>query len=230
MMNTPRFHARFAGIQLLLMAIIAGVAYGYAFTTLSQPPAELSSFDGNVPAWLCFLGFALIALLDIGVARSLCHAFPQKGTLIKWICALRFGYAICLVIAMLPLYGLLNQSSEFWSHREGIESALNAFSSMWSHSLVLFGLHLILLAYLFIRERDLPSWLGYLLLLGGLIYSVHHGLIWCSPAYASHQAAIEQLIAFPSAIGELILAVWLIYAPKKVFAPTSVSTSVSAAD
>ena len=90
-----------------------------------------------------------------------------------------------------------------------IANLLN-FLQVWSLGLLVFGVHLLVLSRLIIRSGIMPRWVGLLMVVAALCYmstSVAN-LLW--PGYQHYKSLIESLTALPMALGELVLAGWLI--------------------
>jgi hypothetical protein len=79
--------------------------------------------------------------------------------------------------------------------------AIGAFRSQFSFSLILFGVHLVLLGWLFWRSTHLPRWLGVILAVDGLGW-----ILLISGRYVG----VNLEFLFVTSFGELVLLVWLI--------------------
>jgi hypothetical protein len=59
---------------------------------------------------------------------------------------------------------------------------IGAYRAGWSLSLVLFGLHLLVVGFLFARSNYLPRWLGWILMADGLAWVVDRLSEYVAPA------------------------------------------------
>ena len=90
-------------------------------------------------------------------------------------------------------------------------SNLQLFDKIWSIGLIVFGLHLIGLGYLSIKSKSVPKLLGYLLYFGGISYTLLHTSIQLSLFNTKTLNTIENILALPMALAEILLAFWLLY-------------------
>jgi hypothetical protein len=79
--------------------------------------------------------------------------------------------------------------------------AVGAFRSQFAFSLILFGVHLLLLGWLFWRSTYLPRWLGVILSLDGLGWIL---------LITSRYLGVNLEFLFVTSFGELVLLAWLI--------------------
>lgn len=77
----------------------------------------------------------------------------------------------------------------------------DAFQAIWDAALAVFGLHLLVVATLFVRGCAPPSWVGILVALAGVGYLVDDALV-----AGNGEAAIGQF----TFVGEVVLLVWLL--------------------
>jgi hypothetical protein len=127
------------------------------------------------------LSLFLVVGLDVVVAWALRHVFSpvDKGisTLAAW---LRIAYAAAFAVAISRLVGVLGLLNKH-SDRAGFSTThlhtlalqrINTFTDIWDAGLVLFGLHLLVIAYLAYRSGDVPKLLAVLVAIAGLGYLV----------------------------------------------------------
>lgn len=93
---------------------------------------------------------------------------------------------------------------------------LNGHEHGWIIGEVFFGFHLFLLGYLVYRSDYIPRILGAFLIVGGLAYLTNDFANFLLANYADYEAALIMVVAVPSMIGELGLAVWLLVKGRKV--------------
>lgn len=203
-----------AGISLIVMAMAAGFAYGFAQDKLVDVSAEImkqnllenqSLFYAVLAAW------ALIFTTDLIVSKALFNVFRHTNRRISAITALvRIAYTLMLGVGILQLSSLVPLLN---GHEIKVDVRLPfaLFERIWSAGLIIFGFHLIGLGYLSIKSKFIPALLGYLLYLAGVSYILIHAArqfaLFGQPVIDS----AETILAIPMALGELLLAIWLIY-------------------
>lgn len=203
-----------AGISLIVMAMAAGFAYGFAQDKLVDVSAEImkqnllenqSLFYAVLAAW------ALIFITDLIVSKALFNVFRHTNRRISAITALvRIAYTLMLGVGILQLSSLVPLLN---GHEIKVDVRLPfaLFERIWSAGLIIFGFHLIGLGYLSIKSKFTPALLGYLLYLAGVSYILIHAArqfaLFGQPVIDS----AVTILAIPMALGELLLAIWLIF-------------------
>ena len=84
-----------------------------------------------------------------------------------------------------------------------VRMLIGGFRAGWSLSLVLFGLHIVVIGFLFARSTYLPRWLGWVLIADGSAWVVDRLTEYVSPS-----ASLSFLSVF--FVGEIMLMVWLL--------------------
>ncbi|MGR6544085.1 DUF4386 domain-containing protein [Paenibacillus tundrae] len=212
------------GFGLLLMAVAAGFAFGYAHSELmvegnAQETVQNLIFRNNLYK-AEIIGWIIVWLCDI-VVTCTCYLFFKKlNKKLAVICAclrlvytLLLGWAVINLIFILPLIQkIVHVSGEFAiSHGEQIMSYLQNFQDVWSVGLIVFGSHLMILGILVLKADEAPKWIAILLLLASVGYFVIHSLELIGPAVKNVTDVINMIMATPMAVGELSFALWLIY-------------------
>ncbi|WP_214659002.1 DUF4386 domain-containing protein [Candidatus Formimonas warabiya] len=88
---------------------------------------------------------------------------------------------------------------------------VNAFNIEWAIGLVVFALHLFLLGYLVFKSGYIPKIIGVLLIIAALCYLATNSANLLLPSYENYKATIDTALSVPMAIGELSLALWLLF-------------------
>lgn len=129
-------------------------------------------------------GIAAIILLDLIVAVALYYLLRSVNkNLSLYMAASRLVYAAIFAYALSRI------------------SDLSAFQSIWDKSLLLFGIHLLLLGILVYRSGFIPKWLGILILLAAVGYIID---------------SIAKMFGTPTNLGiftffgEVLFAIWLV--------------------
>lgn len=209
-----RAAAVISGAGLLLMAILAPIAYLNTFQSLVRfDDAALTAQNilNSMGAFRTAVALLfVVALLDIIVAWAMYIVFlPADKKLSAWTAWLRviYGVIFAFAISQLPIAMrvISTDGAQAMSH-------LKAFQSIWDKSLILFGFHLLLLGYLAFKSGYVPKWLAIFLLLAALGYIVDGFGKMLSPAY---NLSISQF----TFIGEVLLIFWLFWKGAKGFGP-----------
>lgn len=215
LLNYPKKIALITGLSLILMAVFAGIGYGYAFSSFyvaednSTTLRNLNEFGGMFR--LTVGTFTMILILDIVVTWSIYELFKKVNQSFSLIIALfRFLYSGILASAILCLLFVLELLQTVTQDRDMIIIYLNLFLNTWSWGLIIFGCHLFLLGIIVNKSDLFPKAIGYITSFAGLCYFFHHTFHLIFPFYQHYKDEIEGLVALPMALGELLLAIWLI--------------------
>jgi Domain of unknown function (DUF4386) len=212
-------------MTLRTAAVVAGFGYllgpvAYAEFTIMPKlviPGDIARTVENlvsrkgmfVGAILCYL---ISFLLDIVVAWALYVLLAPVNRALSLLAAwFRLVYTAVVLVALMNLvhvYGLLNQPDNLnalGSEQLHVQAklGLDAFRSDWSLSLVIFGVHLVLIGWLIFRSWYVPKFIGILLVIDGLGWEIDSLRPYLYP-----NAALSWLsITF---FGELLFMVWLL--------------------
>jgi hypothetical protein len=204
-----------AGGSLLAMAIVAGFAYGYAFQHIYNAD-DVSATVANLEAspmlfrWLVF-SFAAILILDVVAAWALYFLFRAGNQALSLLSAwLRLVYAGLLGIALSGLTGILHQLPDGRQHPDAVMEGFRFFVDNWSVALMVFGCHLFTLGIVALGSRTVPRVLAILLLVASVCYFAENAAHLLDPGYSKYADLLSGILAFPMALGELGLAVWLL--------------------
>jgi len=200
------------------MAAAAGFSYGYAHESLFSAVNPNEVYQNLKSAGNLFLaeiiGWVIIFLCDILVSWSLYYYFKNVNKNISFGTALvRLLYSVFLGVAILQLFTIQNLSknvSDVTNSVLGVTLHLNSFEKIWSLGLIIFGVHLIGLGYLSIRNFAVPKFWGWLLIFAGISYSVIHLTKNVMPNYITPIEKVETILSLPMAIAEIGFAVWLL--------------------
>lgn len=210
--NRERSMALLAGSSLILMALLAGVGYGYAFETLyveGDMSATFQQFKQTPSLVYWVVGtFVGVLLLDVLVGWALYSFFYRTHSHLSMLAAvLRWVYALMLGGALLPLLPLLDATK--MQNAAEVMAHLEEFLRAWSLGLILFGVHLLVLGYLILKSPKIPKWLGLLVVFAGVCYVGIHTAQQVIANFEVYRGQIEAILSAPMALGELSLAVWL---------------------
>lgn len=219
MKTSKRKQALVAGISLIIMAVAAMLAYGYVFPQIFMEGDPLATWDGLTDNRILFFtglgGWLIIFITDLLVTVSLFYFFRDTRKYLSMAtAAVRFVYTMILGIALISLFKIipLLNMNDIDATQAGSRTleAIEAFQATWSFGLIIFGLHLLGLGILGIFHNRIPKIYGYLLLLAGLGYLVVHISRALSGIPADTVDLIESILMLPMALGEILLAIWLV--------------------
>lgn len=221
--STQRTAAITAGISLIVMTLAAFFSYGFVHGDLVVHGDASATFNNIVSSNNLFrseiLGWVIIMITDILVAWAF-YVFlePIHKSLSLLAAWLRLTYSTILGIAILNLILvlLLSRHTNDWSllKIEQTQSLmmlfLDAFESIWSIGLVIFGGHLLIVGYVAYKSDSIPKAISILLLLASIGYIVIHLSKTFLPQYDGVIAMLNLVFTIPMIAGELGFGIWLL--------------------
>ena len=199
------------GWSLILMSIIAGFSLGYAYPEFKQSD-QIDLLKDNVQDNLglyrnMLIGIILIIILDFLVSYTLYKYFKEENRTISLMSGvLRVAYTFIFGIATFYMSKNLNITE---LSNQTVNTNLRLFQSIWSGGLIIFGLHLILIAMLMKWHKRIPKILWYFTWIAGVSYIIVH-LLKSVSTNSELANTLEMILALPMAIGEIGLAIWLL--------------------
>jgi Domain of unknown function (DUF4386) len=221
MMNTttlrPAMHrtALIAGLGLLLMAVLAGLAtFGVLERVVTDGDASRTTGDILAAFWsfrLAILALFAVTVLDGVVAWALWaffdrvhHAVAVVAAWCRGLYAVVFAVAIAQLVAAARLLadGRLRGQADLQLQSD-VLTQIQQYDDIWSFGLGLFGIHLLLIGWLAFRSGFVPRFIGVLVLIAGAGYLVDSfgGLLYATYTF--------ELASF-TFIGEVVLMIWLL--------------------
>jgi Domain of unknown function (DUF4386) len=200
-----------AGLGLLLMAVLAGLANfavlqrliieGDAAATASAILDALGIFQ------LAIVALFGVAVLDVVVAWALLIFFyPEHHAVAVIAAACRMLYALIFAVAVSRLLSaaeLLSERQINTSTEAEVLADIQQFDDIWSLSLGLFGVHLLLIGWLAFSSGVVPRLIGVIVAIAGLGYLIDSLASLLSAAYAFELATF-------TFVGEVMLMIWLL--------------------
>lgn len=207
--------AKLAGWSLILMAIVAGIGYGYAFGAIyvkGDSAATLSNIlQQRAMLPTVITTYSIMLLLDVVVAWALYKFFlPTNPLLAKLSAWLRVVYCVWLAVAILQLYYAQEIATMQGADANAVMRYIDCFLHVWSQGLIVFGVHLFLIGTLACRTAAIPKLISGLAFFAGMAYMGTNILQQIWDGYMQYKATVEAILSLPMALGELLLAVWLI--------------------
>jgi hypothetical protein len=230
--------SRGAGISLRQAALIAGL--GYLFNPVSYAQYSLLPrllVDGNaaqtaqnitahgglfVAAILCyffnFIGDVVISWALYLLLAPVNRAVSLLATLFRLIYT---AVALGAVMNLVNVYRMLHEPIYLTLfgvnplHAQ-VQFSLDSFQWDWSISLVIFGIHLVLIGVLIFRSGYIPRLIGILLVINGLGWMIDRLRLYLFP-----DAPLGWIMI--TFFGELVFMLWLLIRGWKIKEPTAAS-------
>lgn len=209
-MMPNRKYALITGIALLIMAVAAGFAIGYALPLYYAEGAltiAAQTFTSQQPLYLALLSsIVVVLLLDLLVSWTLYKYFEADSK--KWaLISLGTRIIYTLLFGLATWYLFANPGV---TDADTLTANFRKFEAIWMAALIIFGLHLLAVAILMRRHQPIPKILWIITLIAAVSYIVVHLLRTFFPAMDSITTTLNNILALPMALGELLLALWLI--------------------
>lgn len=220
---SPRKAAVTAGLCSLVLAAAAGVAEFYARQQLIVPDdaAETARriLDGQTSFRIGIFGFAIALICDLLISWAL-YVFlkPANKSLSLLTAWFRLIYTAIFAVAVMELLSgnqvLTDKSLSMAMEPDQLYALalhhFQAFDHGWTIGFLFFGLHLVMLGYLAVTSGMIPKVIGILILIAGTAYFGSNLAKLVLPDYRAYEAVFTAIVAIPSVIGELSLAIWLL--------------------
>lgn len=220
----PRQSALVAGISLVVMAAAAFfsqfliferlVIPGDADATLQQLMSSAALFRTGIFGWLVILVCDITAAWALYLFLKPVHeGLSLIAAWFRLVYAAMLGSGMICFVAVLLLTDSASAASSMPAESLAAQVLLylNAFESIWSLALIVFGGHLVLAGYVASLTKRIPRLISILLLLAGVGYiAVHLGKTFL-PQYAEIVTVAEYGFMAPMIAGELGFAVWLLF-------------------
>ncbi|WP_119394689.1 DUF4386 domain-containing protein [Salinibius halmophilus] len=204
----PRLAAITSATMLLVMTVLAMLSLLTWLPVIfdAQDPVQtLANFSVNPPLLSQFVyAVTLIIVLDIALGFSLYKLFPHS-VLSVVMGGTRVIYSALFFAALLPLWQLLltHEANNMLPAAADLQAGFVSFNYVWSISLAVFGLHLVLLGRLFCRRAGWAAkTLAGACTLAGVAYMVDGTTLWLLPSLAT---SLADYVGW----GELVVMIYL---------------------
>ena len=203
--TTPRTAALVAGLGLLAMTIIAGVANFAIIQNMVIPgDAEATAASLVSSAGLFRLGavaLAVVAVLDVLVAWGLYEVLKRVNAGISLVGAwLRVAYAAIFALSITSIFAAIRTAP---TDAAAALRLAEQFNDGWMVGQIFFGVHLAVVGYLALRSRFIHWVFGALLVVAGAGYFADGVIALLIPD------STLQLAMF-TFIGEVLFIFWLL--------------------
>ncbi len=223
-MTTQRNFAKLTGYSLLLMTVIAGFCFGYVFPQVYgalQAGEVQQLLAAHMPLYKNGLaGVLVILLLDVLVAWTIYRFFINDNKSLAFTSfVLRVVYVVFFGIGGVYLVKNLTQTGLTGA---AIIDNYNTFTTLWYAGLIVFGFHLLAVGVLMKQHRRVPAALWWLTIIAGASYVLVHTLKVATPQLSAVADMLSNILGLPMALGEILLAVWLLIKGGKPASPPTV--------
>jgi hypothetical protein len=188
-----------AGSSYIVIFFAAIFANFFVIEAILQNPLPAIQENHMMVRW-GIMAFIVTVVFDVVVAWALNelykpHSLSALSTLFRMMHAAIMAVAVYALVATLSL----NSADE-------ILKQVNTFNTIWLIGLFFFGIHLILLGKIITH----PKWITWFLILAGSMYITDTTAHFVLPDYANYASIFLALVAIPSVVGEMSLAIWLL--------------------
>lgn len=146
------------------------------------------------------IAFMVTVVFDVVVAWALYVLFKDHALSIPAM-LFRMMHAAIMAVAVFALPFALKETVA-----EAILDRVDVFNTIWLIGLFFFGIHLVLLG----RILGRPRLIAVFLVIAGVMYAVDTCAHFMLPNYKEVADIFLMLVALPSILGEMALAVWLL--------------------
>jgi len=216
-------------ISLLVMTVISIVAFGVLHDKIFSATNPDSLFKTIVGAQALLnieiLIWLVILILDIIVAWGL-YVFlievdKSLSLLGAWFrllysCILGIGIFCLVSITALTNNPMIISAFETGQIGAQIIHLENSFQAIWGLGLIIFGVHLLIVGMLTYQSKYMPNWLAIIIFVAGVGYIIVNVMYAFIPSLDNLTQIIEYIWMIPMALGEVLLAIWLLVKGKKV--------------
>jgi hypothetical protein len=188
------------GISYLIIFVAAIFANFMVVESIQKNPLQTLQ-ENNFIVRLGVMAFMITVVFDVIIAWTLFEMYKQHlltilSTLFRMMHAVIMGVAIyALVIALT------------FERSEEILLQINIFNTIWLIGLFFFGFHLILLGNIVKAPRFIVSFL----ILAGSMYMIDTAAHFLLQSYKAYSDLFLAMVAIPSIIGEMSLAIWFLW-------------------
>lgn len=196
---TPRTLSKLTGASYLIIFFAAIFANFFVLEAILQDPIGTIQQDHQTVRF-GIMAFMITVVFDVVVAWTLNELFKDH-LLSKLSTYFRMMHAAIMGIAIFALPMALEMNSS-----EAILRQIDIFNTIWLIGLFFFGIHLLLLSMILQK----PKWIALFLILAGLMYMVDTSAHFLMADYDAYADMFLALVAIPSIVGEMSLAIWLL--------------------
>lgn len=195
----PRLLAIIAGVSYLIIFFAAIFANFLVLDAIKEDPLVIIQ-ENQLLVRLGIISFLITVVFDIIVAWALYELY-RENILSSLSTFFRMMHAAIMGVG---IFALVNSVASTTSQE--ILAQLDIFNTIWLIGLFFFGIHLILLGRI-IRK---PRLIIFFLTIAGAMYMIDTGAHFMLLNYDDYSSVFLMMVAIPSIIGEMALAIWLL--------------------
>lgn len=196
---TPRALSKTAGLSYLIIFVTAIFANFFVIESLITAPLDTVQHH-QLMVRFGILAFMFTIVFDIVVAWALYKLYAQHA-LSGLSTLFRMMHAAIMGVAIFALPFTLTATTN-----EKVLEQVEVFNVTWLIALFFFGIHLILLA----KIVGKPKIIAVFLVIAGIMYMVDTSAHFLLANYDAYSSVFLMLVAIPSVLGEMSLAIWLL--------------------
>lgn len=217
------------GISSLIMFVAAMLAELYMHQGLIvSDNATLTAHNilSNPAAFrIGMAAFLIVFVCDILATWGLYIYFESSNRSLAMLMAgLRLVYTIIAAVALSNLltgFHVLTTASYSTAFNtdqvyQQAQLCFKAFDDTWAIGFIFFGLHLGVLSYLIKSSGYMPKLIAYILFIAAIAYTIDNCTKLLAVDYTIYKAPLTAIVAIPSILGELGLALWLLIKGTKI--------------
>ncbi|QSE98848.1 DUF4386 domain-containing protein [Fulvivirga lutea] len=196
---TPRNLSIITGLSYLVIFFAAIFANFFALESIINSPVETIQLNDFVVR-LGIVAFLITVVFDVVIAWALKELYTNHPltTLSTYF---RMMHAAIMGVAIFALPLALKAATE-----SEILAYIDTFNIIWLIGLFFFGIHLILLSNI----ANSPRWILVFLAIAGVMYMADTIAHFSLSNYENYASVFLALVAFPSIVGEMSFALWLL--------------------
>lgn len=195
----PRTLSIIAGVSYLIIFFAAIFANFFVIESILKEP--LGTIQQNhIMVRFGILAFIITVVFDVVVAWALYELF-KKHFLSSLSTYFRMMHAAIMGVAIFALPSALVSTTS-----QEILKQVDVFNIIWLLGLFFFGIHLILLGKIIGK----PKIIAFFLTIAGIMYITDTIAHFMLPNYEVYGSIFLALVAVPSILGEMSLAIWLL--------------------
>lgn len=195
----PKNLSKIAGLSYLIIFFAAIYANFFVLEAILKDPLTTIQ-QHHFIVRLGIVAFLLTVVFDVVVAWALYELYKDHP-LSKLSTYFRMMHAAIMGVAIFELPVVLASTNS-----EEILKQIEMFNYIWLIGLFFFGIHLILLG----RIMGKPKIITLFLVIAGMMYMIDTGAHFLLENYQNYQSIFLAMVAIPSIIGEMSLAIWLL--------------------
>ena len=195
----PRKLSIIAGLSYLVIFFAAIFANFLVLQSIFEEPL-VTIQQNHMMVRFGILAFMITVVFDVVVAWALYELY-RKDKLSGLSTLFRMMHAAIMAVAVFGLVAALDATTG-----EEVLSYANMFNTIWLIGLFFFGIHLLLLGKIIGR----PVLIAVFLVIAGIMYMVDTGAHFLLSEYETYASIFLALVAIPSILGEMSLAIWLL--------------------